>query len=242
MEENLNINQPQQQENTVIEQTEVVNNQSAQVSGTDKEIKSVKRYVIIAIIIGIVALAVDIAALCKKGTNVTETKVKAEKVVQSGNLKIAYINTDTIMAKYTMAVEMQKNLQSKQAGIESSLKNQYTQLQKEEQDYLKNGQNLTLTQQQAKEKEFQQREQQLSQAMQQQPAQFQQEVAQQNEKLLNAVLAFVKDYNAKHEKYNIIMSVSRNNGPTLYIDEGMDITDEIVKGLNEEYENVKKNK
>lgn len=235
MEENTNINeiienqintQPQENESTI---------QTARKTSNSK-------IGICALIVACAALVVGIIALFKKNNNVTETKVKSERIVQSGNLKIAYINTDTIMAKYTMAIEMQKDLQSKQANLESSLRNKYAQLQKEEQEYLKTGQNLTLTQQQAKEKEFQQREQELGQQMQQQPLQFQQEVAQQNERLLNAVLAFVKDYNQKHDNFNIILSNSRINGPTLYIDEGMDITDEIVKGLNEEYANIKKNK
>ena len=242
MEENTNINQTEEQIPSVNEQNNQEISADKVIDNDTVAIKSSKGLLIVTLIIACAALIVGVIALCKKGTDVTQTKVKTEKVVQAGNLKIAYINTDTIMAKYNMAVEMQKELQNKQSSLETSLRNKLTQLQKEEQDYLKNGQNLTLTQQQAKEKEFQQREQQLSQAMQQQPAQFQQEVAQQNEKLLNAVLAFVKDYNAKHDRYNIIMSVSRTNGPTLYIDEGMDITDEIVKGLNEEYENVKKNK
>lgn len=198
-----------------------------------------KALIIITLVVAIIALVVALIGLFKNGNNDNTANTKVGKIVQSGNMKIAYINTDTIMAKYTMAVEMQKELKAKQTSLENSLKNQYTQLQKEEQEYLKTGQNLTLTQQKAKEKEFQQREQQLSQAMQQQPAQFQQEVAAQNEKLLNAVLAFVNDYNAKHDKYNIILSYSKYNGPTLYIDKGLDITDEIVKGLNEEYKNVK---
>jgi outer membrane protein len=198
-----------------------------------------KALVIITLVVAIAALVVALIGLFKNNNSDNTANTKVGKIVQSGNMKIAYINTDTIMAKYTMAVEMQKELKAKQTNLENSLKNQYTQLQKEEQEYLKTGQNLTLTQQKAKEKEFQQREQQLSQAMQQQPAQFQQEVAAQNEKLLNAVLAFVNDYNAKHDKYNIILSYSKYNGPTLYIDKGLDITDEIVKGLNEEYKNVK---
>lgn len=220
-------------DNTAIK--EVANETSNQKESCNKCNKSL---VIIALVVSVIALVVSIVSLLQKGDNET-TKAKVGKVMQSGNMKIAYINTDTIMAKYTMAIEMQKELKNKQTSLENSLKNQYTQLQKEEQEYLRTGQNLTLTQQQAKEKEFKQREQQLSQAMQQQPAQFQQEVASQNEKLLNAVLAFVNDYNAKHDKYNIILSYSRYNGPTLYIDEGLDITDEIVKGLNEEYKNVK---
>ncbi len=247
MEENTNMNevidnqintQPQVNESIVEEKIENIMENESTIQSAKK--KSNSKIGICALIVACAALIVGIVALFKKTTNVTETKVKSERIVQSGNLKIAYINTDTIMAKYTMAIEMQKDLQSKQANLESSLRNKYAQLQKEEQEYLKTGQNLTLTQQQAKEKEFQQREQELGQQMQQQPLQFQQEVAQQNEKLLNAVLAFVKDYNQKHDKFNIILSISRTNGPTLYIDEGMDITDEIVKGLNEEYANIQK--
>lgn len=191
---------------------------------------------LIALIIAVVALAIAIWGLCSKGSDTV--KVKAEKVVQSGSMKIAYIDTDSIMLKYTMAIEMKKSLENKQQSIGNSLRSQYTALQREEQDYLKTGEKLTLTQQKAKEKEFQKREQALQQQMQEQPQKFQEEVAAQNEKLLNTVLAFVKDYNAKHDKYNIILSVSKQNGSTLYIDEGMDITDEIVKGLNEEYKNV----
>lgn len=82
------------------------------------------------------------------------------------------------------------------------------------------------------------------QNLQQMPAKLQQDLQQeqmaQNKKLLDAVYAFVKDYNAKHDKYNIILSRSYSNSPTLYMDEGMEITDEIVKGLNEEYKEYKK--
>ncbi len=234
------------EENNNINPTEVIptsNQPETPTTANDNAPKKSNNLLIIATFtVACAALVISIIGLFSKGSEEPQTPAKAGKIVQTGNLKIAYINTDTIMAKYNMAVEMQKELSARQSQLETSLRNKYNQLQKEEQEYLKTGQNLTLSQQQAKEKDFKQREQQLSQDMQQQPAQFQQEIAKQNEKLLNAVLAFVKDYNAKHDKYNIILSTSRYNGPTLYIDAGMDITDEIVKGLNEEYDQVKKNK
>lgn len=235
MEENIQNNDLQYQTNDTLNQQidkDMQSNQTPQPRSNTLGI--------IALVIACLGLIVGIVLIKVSSDNTV--KVKAEKVIQSGNMKIAYIDTDTIMAKYQMAVDMQKELQDKQNSISNSLKQKYTSLQREEQEYLKTGDKLTLTQQQAKEKEFKQREQQLSQQMQEQPAQFQEEVARQNEKLLNAVLAFVKDYNSKHEKYNIILSKSRLNGPTLYIDESMDITDEIVKGLNEEYAQYKKNK
>ena len=60
--------------------------------------------------------------------------------------------------------------------------------------------------------------------------------------MTKAVYNFIADYNAKHEKYNLILAKSYSNTPVLYGDEGMDITQEILDGLNAEYAQVKKNK
>ena len=71
-------------------------------------------------------------------------------------------------------------------------------------------------------------------------AQLQERQIEDNKKLLNAVYAFIKDYNAKNQKYNIILSRSYISSTVLYADEGFDITNQIVKGLNEEYKNLQK--
>ena len=42
-------------------------------------------------------------------------------------------------------------------------------------------------------------------------------------------------YNEKNSQFDIILSKSFNNSPVLYGNPGMDITEEIVKGLNEDY-------
>ncbi|MBQ6754714.1 MAG: OmpH family outer membrane protein [Bacteroidales bacterium] len=197
---------------------------------------------ICAIGISLIAIALSLFNMIggKSCENEDTNTKKVAKTIQKGDLKVAYINTDTILAKYDMAIEMQKALEAKQKQAESSLKSAQASLEKDYADYMKNGDKLTLTQQKEKEKSLQQRMQNL----QQMPAKLQQDLQQeqmaQNKKLLDAVYAFVKDYNAKHDKYNIILSRSYSNSPTLYMDEGMEITDEIVKGLNEEYKEYKK--
>jgi outer membrane protein len=170
----------------------------------------------------------------------TTTTSKAPKILQKGDMKIAYVNTDTLLAKYNMAIDMEKNLKAKQAQMESSFKQKQATLQNDYQTYMKNGSSLTLTQQKAKEKELQTRMQELQQLQQELPNQLQEEQVNENKKLLDVVYAFIKDYNLKHDHYNIILSRSYSNSPTLYMDEGLDITDEIVKGLNDEYKNYKK--
>jgi len=196
---------------------------------------------ILAIVLSVVAIILCVINLCNKQTpNNIMANNKFVKTIQTGELKIAYVNTDSILAKYDMALEMQKTLDAKQKQAENSFKQAQALLEKDYNDFMANGDKLTLTQQKAKEKDLQQRMQSLQQMPAKLQSDLQQEQLAQNKKLLDAVYAFVKDYNAKHDKYNIILSKSYTNSPTLYMDEGMDITQEIIKGLNEEYKEYKK--
>ena len=58
-------------------------------------------------------------------------------------------------------------------------------------------------------------------------------------KMIDAVYAFIRDYNAKNQQFNVILKKSFSESPVLYMDDNMDITREIIDGLNEEYRNVK---
>lgn len=233
MEEN-NINNEQTFEPT-LEQT---NNAEPSVEKSNGG----KTIVWVAMVLSVLAIVFSLISTFKgkSGDTLTSNAKKTAKTIQSGDLKIAYIDTDTVLAKYDMAVEMQKALETKQQQAENTFKQQQASLEKDYKDYMTNGDKLTLTQQKAKEQELQQRMQNLQQMPAKLQSDLQQEQVTQNKKLLDAVYAFVKDYNAKHDKYNIILSKSYVSSPTLYMDEGMDITDEIVKGLNEEYKEYKK--
>jgi Skp family chaperone for outer membrane proteins len=52
---------------------------------------------------------------------------------------------------------------------------------------------------------------------------------------MNAIYAFVREYNEANQKFDVILTKQA----TLYINSGMDITNEIVEGLNAEYKKVK---
>ncbi|MBR1769193.1 MAG: OmpH family outer membrane protein [Bacteroidales bacterium] len=194
-----------------------------------------------AIVIGIIAIVLSVWSLCKGGSSSSsQAATQVPKTIQKGDLRIAYINTDTVLAKYDMAVEMQKALEAKQKQAENSFKSAQAALERDYNDFMTNGEKLTLTQQKAKEKELQERMQNLQQMPAKLQTDLQQEQLTQTKKLLDAVYAFVRDYNAKHDKYNVILSKSYISSPTLYIDDGLDITEEIIKGLNEEYKEYKK--
>ncbi len=178
-------------------------------------------------------------------------------MVGEGGLKIAYVNTDSLNANYKYIKDLEKELNAFKQGKENSLKQQMDKLQADDrafkedyQIYLQTGSSLTLTQQQNKEAELKKRNdeiskraQQLAQLEQDYTSQILEKQTSENKKMIDAVYAFIREYNAQNQQFNLILAKTGTELPfILYGDEAMDITDEIVKGLNEEYEKVNSNK
>ncbi len=193
----------------------------------------------------------------KGGKSLANADAKAPVVVGEGGLKIAYVNTDSLNANYMYIKDLEKQLNAFKQAKENSLKQQMEKLQADDkalkedyQNYLQTGSSLTLTQQQNKEAELKKRNDEINKRADQ-LARLEQEYTSQvlekqnteNKKMVDAIYAFIKEYNAQNQQFNLIFAKTGSDMPfILYGDEAMDITDEIVKGLNEEYEKVKKAK
>jgi outer membrane protein len=176
------------------------------------------------------------------GNNGGNSKVNVNAkapVVKEGGLKVAYVNTDTLIAKYEYAKDMEKELMAFKNQQEAYGKQQVAKFQKDYDDYLKNGANMTLTQQQSTEAELKKRAEKMATLEQELTAKIMERQMTENTKLLNAIFAFVREYNAANQQFDIIMRKTFENSPNLYLNPGMDITQEILDGLNEEYKNLK---
>lgn len=160
-------------------------------------------------------------------------------VPKDGALKVAYINSDSILAKYQYALDLEKGLRDFQQAKENEYKNKMTTFQNDYQNYLKTGADLTLSQQKAKEEELKQRAEKLSTLEQELALQMEERRFNDNKKLLDAIYAFVREYNEQNQQFDIILRKTYTDPPTLYMNPAMDITDEIIKGLNEEYASLK---
>lgn len=172
----------------------------------------------------------------------TKSKVNAdatEPLVKEGGLTVAYVNTDTLLAKYQYAIDMEQELLAYKEQQEAYGRQQMEKFQNDYQEYLKTGANMTLTQQQQKEAELKQRAEKMSTLEQELTAKIMERQMEENTKLLNAIFAYVREYNAANQQFDIILRKTFNDSPTLYLNPAMDITDEIVNGLNEEYKQVK---
>ena len=185
---------------------------------------------------------VALLTLGMAGCNNSDSKQNPEAaapVIAEGGLKIAYVDTDTIMAKYQYAIDLNEELLAYKDQQEKYYQQQMTQFQTDYNNYLQTGASLTLTQQQAKEAELKQRMEKMSTLEQELMAKVAERQLSENTKLLNAIFAFIREYNAANQQFDVILRKSFNDTPVLYANPAMDITDEILAGLNEEYKSVK---
>ncbi|MCR5192823.1 MAG: OmpH family outer membrane protein [Bacteroidales bacterium] len=180
----------------------------------------------------------------KSGKGQSNANANANVAVSEGGIRIAYVNTDTLMAKYQYAIELKQKLEQA-SEKQASFAKQEEQLQAELQNYQKNADNLTLAQQQEKERDLKARYEKLARLEQQYAStlpQEQKKLQEESDKMTNAVYNFIREYNEANQQFDYILSKSFTSSPILYGKEVLDITDEIVKGLNDEYEKVKAGK
>ena len=215
---------------------EIINQEPASViSQGCTEKKHCKCHLPVAILMALLCIAVIVLYVLyftsgKKSVKPAENENVAAIASSDGqSMRIAYINTDTLMAGYQYARELQQQIEQVSAQQESLLQ--------QEQQFQ--------AQQQEKEKELKARYEKLSNLEKQYAnslPQKQQKLQDELDKMTKAVYNFIADYNARHYNYNLILAKSYSNTPVLYGDEGMDITQEILDGLNKEYAQVKANK
>lgn len=190
-------------------------------------------------VLSLIGVIVVIILFIFKGNNISNDNYSTP-IIQNGELRIAYVDTDSIMLQYEYAKDLEQGLKSYQKQLESSYEGQLRKLQTDFENYQKIGDKLTLTEQRRKEEDLMKRQQELPEVQQRMMSQLQDRQVEDNKKLLNSVYAFIKDYNTKNKKFNIILSKSYVSSSVLYADQGLDITNEIIKGLNQEYKDLKK--
>ena len=194
----------------------------------------------IVLLIGLVLIYIfHFTGIGAKNPNRVNPKASMPVIAEDGQLKIAYVDSDSLLAKYQYAIDLQEELNKYKEAQEKSYQQQMTKFQTDYQNYLKTGENMTLSQQQTTEAELKQRADKLATLEQELAAKVMQKQMDSNIELLNRIFAFVREYNADNQQFDIILRKTFNDSPSLYMNPAMDITDEIIEGLNNEYREVK---
>lgn len=149
-----------------------------------------------------------------------------------------YVDIDSVLTKYNLSKDYNESMIHMQNNLESSLRQKESSLQamagKYQQKYQNNGY--------SSQEEFERDQKSLANAQnsaQKEAAQLQEnygkQVDQMQKNVRDSITTYIKIYNEKHGYDAIFMKDA-----TLYIDPALDITDDIVKGLNERYNKIKK--
>ena len=182
------------------------------------------------------------------GTTPQSTTGQAPVVLSANNnvdmkdAKIAYLNIDSLDYKYQYIVDNSKEYANKQAALESQLNSMATKFQNDYQEFQQAAQaGIKGEAELSKQKAMLEQEQADAAAKQQQLEALSQEVGKKRVDMLKKVSDFIAKYN--NGKYDYILAYTTANiSSVLYAKPGLDITKEIVDGLNVEYKATKQGK
>ena len=171
---------------------------------------------------------------CDKSNPQMDQKANASAKAAAGDMKIAYVEVDSIMSQYKFCKEYSLILQKKGQNIQNTLAQKQQALQAAAANFQQKVQQNAYTREQAEgvNASLQKQNNALQILNQRLSAEFQNETDQFNKALRDSIQHYLASYN-KDKKYSIIFSKQGDN--LLYADKAYDITNEIVAGLNKAY-------
>ena len=185
---------------------------------------------------GLMALAIVLGfTQCANNNNAAAPSAPAG-VAGSSNMKIAYVEIDSLLTKYNFWNDLNEQMIKKEENIRTTLNEKGKKLEKEAAEFQRKYENNGFVSPERAQQEYQriQKQQQELEALQQK---LMNELAAENQKnsleLRDSINSFLKLYN-KEKGYSFIIS-NTNLDNLLYADEQYNITQEVVDGLNARY-------
>lgn len=171
---------------------------------------------------------------CDKSNPQMDQKANASAKAAAGDMKIAYVEVDSIMSQYKFCKEYSLILQKKGQNIQNTLAQKQQALQAAAANFQQKVQQNAYTREQAEgvNASLQKQNNDLQILNQRLSAEFQNETDQFNKALRDSIQHYLASYN-KDKKYSIIFSKQGDN--LLYADKAYDVTNEIIAGLNKAY-------
>lgn len=185
--------------------------------------------------------AVLMLAQCsgKKGDDKTVTPTR--QGIAPVGLKVAYVDVDTLLTKYTYWNELNEMMMKKEENIRATLNQKARELQQEGAEFQRKVQNNAFVSEDRARQEnarLQQKQQDLQELQNRLTNELQSENQKNSLQLRDSINHFLKEYNKTHGYSMIFSNTGFDN--LLYADDSYNITADIVKGLNARYAARKK--
>ena len=175
-------------------------------------------------------------AQCAGNNNAAPASAPAADAAGSSNMKIAFVEIDSLLTKYNFWNDVTEQMIKKEENIRTTLNEKGKKLEKEAAEFQRKYENNGFISPERAQQEYQriQKQQQDLEALQQK---LLGELAAENQKnsleLRDSINSFLRVYN-QDKNYDLIISNTAFDN-LLYGNPSHNITDEIVEGLNARY-------
>jgi len=161
----------------------------------------------------------------------TTAEAKADKIV--------FVNSDSLVNNYDYFKEIKSKLEVKSKNAQQDLSSKGSAFQREVAEYQQKAKDMSADERASTEQRLARKQQELAAFNQNASSALANESAAENEKLYDKVAEYLKTY-AKQKGYKMVLTYSKSNPSLLFADESLDVTQDVVKGLNEAYKKDKK--
>ncbi|MEI6750307.1 MAG: OmpH family outer membrane protein [Bacteroidales bacterium] len=197
--------------------------------------KGSNKLLLIFNIILFIGLAVLYFLFFTKSPSGDSSVVKSINKINSGNLGIAYINNDSILANYELVKRMRKDLEVKSGNLESEIAAKQKAYEKDAAYFQEQVKNKSISDQSAQEiyQQLMQEQQKIVDLRDRYSADLQQQEYELNVMLLDSVTNFLKRYNARY-KFDYILGY--NKGGNIFLaNDTLNITSDVIREINQEF-------
>jgi len=169
----------------------------------------------------------------------SETSEEGTEQVIDRDYAIAYVNIDSLVSNYNLFIDKRDELTQKRNESEAELQLKSKNFESEVRDFQDKVSKglITRTKAQLLQQELGQKEQELYATRDNLAMQLAEEEQVMYRQVLNEIMEFLKEYN-KDYNYWYIFSNSFG-GQLLYTDKSLDITQDVLKGLNQKHQESK---
>ena len=196
--------------------------------------KNISTIVNVVLAIAVIVLYV----LHFSGTSASnESSASDDGVMIADDLNVAYINFDSLLKNYEFIKDELEVMEQKREQMQQEIVQREQSLQREYEDLRRNAANMTINQANSLQESIQQKAQNLQVYQQTLTQQLMQEEARVNNELYDAVSTYLNDY-GNENSLQMVLSYQRGSA-LLFAKDSLNITDEIIKGLNKKYSDEK---
>ncbi len=188
--------------------------------------------------LAVAASAFVLSACNKSNPKMDESPVNNGQAAASTEMRIAYVEVDSLMSQYKFCKEYTAVLEKKSNNARNTITQKGKQLQAAAANFQQKLQNNGFTSREqaaSVQAALQRQDQDLQELQSRLGAELDSETAKYNNALRDSLQNFLRDYN-KTKKYDLIISKAGDN--ILYANKKHDITADVVNGLNKRYKSV----